>query len=322
MSDTCLDPNYNNLHWICQKVYLPKTQYQGTLTCKNFVNFLPKKNKIKGEEKKKKEEGREEEEKEEEGRRGGRGRKKKKKKKKKRGISTKPKEEGWVQQSHKETYQETQKKNKRDLVLKFGRSRRSWSGRNRWVGWLDKPCCCWWCKEEVGDDGCWNQQQQLPPVDTHAWSSWFSRPWVLVPCKTPASSSYPPAVTADGCWSRPCPCQSLSSSRLPLPCWSASPSGTSGLANWRSTTPSLPSWLSLQHKHTNTPTHQSISSPSSVCYSSWSYPPPWLQQNPSVRVVLCSVSVPGRSQGSHLLRSTSAMACPEKLLLLCTFLAR
>jgi hypothetical protein len=86
---------------------------------------LPKKNKIKGEEKKKKEEGREEEEKEEEGRRGGRGRKKKKKKKKKRGISTKPKEEGWVQQSHKETYQETQKKNKRDLVLKFGRSRRS-----------------------------------------------------------------------------------------------------------------------------------------------------------------------------------------------------
>jgi hypothetical protein len=44
---------------------------------------------------------------------------------KKRGISTIPKEEGWVQQSHKETYQETQKKNKRDLVLKFGRSRRS-----------------------------------------------------------------------------------------------------------------------------------------------------------------------------------------------------
>ncbi len=81
-----------------------------------------KKNKIKGEEKKKKKE--EEEGKEEEGRRGGR-RKKKKTKKKKRGISTKPKEEGWVQQSHKETYQETQKKNKRDLVLRFGRSRRS-----------------------------------------------------------------------------------------------------------------------------------------------------------------------------------------------------
>jgi hypothetical protein len=81
---------------------------------------LPKKNQIKGEEKKKKEEGR--------GggggeRRGGRGRKKKKQKK--RGISTKPKEEGWVQQSHKETYQETQKKNKRVLVLKFGRSGRS-----------------------------------------------------------------------------------------------------------------------------------------------------------------------------------------------------
>lgn len=77
-----------------------------------------KKNKIKGEEKKKKKKE-EEEEKEEEGRRRGR------RKKKKRGISTKPKEEGWVQQSHKETYQETQKKNKRDLVLKFGRSRRS-----------------------------------------------------------------------------------------------------------------------------------------------------------------------------------------------------
>lgn len=77
-----------------------------------------KKNKIKGEEKKKKKKE-EEEEKEEEGRRRGR------RKKKKRGISTKPKEEGWVQQSHKETYQETQKKNERDLVLKFGRSRRS-----------------------------------------------------------------------------------------------------------------------------------------------------------------------------------------------------
>ncbi len=89
-----------------------------------FCKFFAKKEQDqRGRKEKKKNKEEEEEEKEEEGRRGGRGRKKKKQKK--RGISTKPKEEGWVQQSHKETYQETQKKNKRDLVLKFGRSRRS-----------------------------------------------------------------------------------------------------------------------------------------------------------------------------------------------------
>ncbi len=58
-----------------------------------------------------------------------------------------------------------------------------------------------WC-ELVGDGDheCWNRQrhqQQLRrrrPVDTHAWSSWSSRLWERGLCKTPESSSCPPAA--------------------------------------------------------------------------------------------------------------------------------